>query len=85
MENTEEVLSDSEMRKGWHWCNEFDGLLVGWEMDESQHCSEAAGCPKKTWRAKFKQALRQIKTYFALQYSQSRERKTIGSESAEDF
>jgi hypothetical protein len=22
-------LTDSEIQEGWHWCNEFDGLLVG--------------------------------------------------------
>lgn len=21
-------LTDSEQKEGWHWCNEFDGLLV---------------------------------------------------------
>jgi hypothetical protein len=31
-------ISDEELAEGWHWCNEFDGLLVGPEMGELRFC-----------------------------------------------
>jgi hypothetical protein len=36
-------LSPDEIEDGWHWCNEFDGLLVGPGMEELKycHCEEA--------------------------------------------
>lgn len=27
------ALTDEELAKGWHWCGEFDGLLVGPTME----------------------------------------------------
>jgi len=32
-------LTPDEIALGWHWCNEFDGLLVGPECDELHFCS----------------------------------------------
>ncbi len=44
-----ERLSDSEKAGGWHWCAEFDGLLVGPGMAELQYCLCWEGdCPP--WR-----------------------------------
>lgn len=31
-------LTPSEIKQGWHWCVEFDGLLVGPGMTELRHC-----------------------------------------------
>jgi hypothetical protein len=39
MENDDLELSPEELAAGWHWCNDFDGLLVGPGMDEEQHCA----------------------------------------------
>jgi hypothetical protein len=35
---TSEDLLQSEIRQGWHYCCEFDGLLIGPGMDEMRHC-----------------------------------------------
>lgn len=32
-------LTADEIALGWHFCNEFDGLLVGPGMDELNYCS----------------------------------------------
>jgi hypothetical protein len=32
------AISDAELALGWHWCNEFDGLLVGPGMGELRFC-----------------------------------------------
>jgi hypothetical protein len=32
-------LTESEVQEGWHWCNEFDGLLVGPGSHELYYCS----------------------------------------------
>lgn len=31
-------LSDEEIAEGWHWCPEWDGLLVGPGMPEMESC-----------------------------------------------
>jgi hypothetical protein len=31
-------ISDAELALGWHWCAEFDGLLVGPGMGELRFC-----------------------------------------------
>lgn len=31
-------LTESEVAEGWHWCQEFDGLLVGPGMGELRPC-----------------------------------------------
>lgn len=31
-------ISDAELAEGWHWCAEFDGLLVGPGMSELRFC-----------------------------------------------
>lgn len=36
---SEELLTADEIALGWHFCNEFDGLLVGPGMDELNYCS----------------------------------------------
>lgn len=33
-----EKLTDQELKEGWHFCVEFDGLLVGPGMGELNHC-----------------------------------------------
>lgn len=45
MADQEATLTEQEMSEGWHWCNEFDGLLVGPGMMEKKFCSVGAGCP----------------------------------------
>jgi hypothetical protein len=32
-------LTEPELSEGWHWCPEFDGLLVGPGMGELRHCT----------------------------------------------
>lgn len=36
--NTHKRLRPSEFKAGWHWCYEWDGLLVGPGMGELAHC-----------------------------------------------
>lgn len=38
MENDDVPLTDKEMVEGWHFCPEWDGLLVGPGMDEMDVC-----------------------------------------------
>jgi len=40
MGDLELELTDDERREGWHWCWEFDGLLVGPGMGEQQFCGD---------------------------------------------
>lgn len=37
-ENYEEKLTKEELRRGFHFCREFDGLLVGPTMGEWENC-----------------------------------------------
>ena len=37
-------LTDDELRQGWHWCWEWDGLLVGPEMPEWGSHPEVCRC-----------------------------------------
>lgn len=37
METHGEITTD-EAKQGWHWCFEFDGLLVGPGMSELRNC-----------------------------------------------
>lgn len=32
-------LSTEEIESGWHFCSEWDGLLIGPEMREFDYCS----------------------------------------------
>ena len=32
-------LTKEEWEQGWHWCNEWDGMLVGPNTDEALVCS----------------------------------------------
>ena len=32
-------LTQEEIAEGWHWCYEFDGLLVGPGMREMESCT----------------------------------------------
>lgn len=32
-------LSESELDQGWHFCPDWDGLLVGPEMGEYEYCT----------------------------------------------
>lgn len=38
MEDDRLKLTEDELREGWHFCYEFDGLLVGPEMGEQVFC-----------------------------------------------
>lgn len=38
MRHDEEVLTEADLAEGWHWCSEFDGLLVGPGMYELNFC-----------------------------------------------
>lgn len=38
MENQKDELTSEEIQSGWHFCNEFDGLLVGPGMGELECC-----------------------------------------------
>lgn len=33
-----EELTEAEIADGWHWCHDFDGLLVGPYMEELNYC-----------------------------------------------
>lgn len=39
MEDDSVDLTQAEISKGYHFCSEFDGLLVGPGMYELNHCS----------------------------------------------
>lgn len=39
MDNPEETLTKEEWDSGWHFCNEFDGLVVGPGEAEALVCS----------------------------------------------
>lgn len=39
MANDDLKLTDDEIALGWHFCTEFDGLLVGPEMYELKACN----------------------------------------------
>lgn len=32
------ALTDDELKRGWHWCCDWDGLLVGPGMTEQEGC-----------------------------------------------
>jgi len=40
-------LTAAELAKGWHWCGDFDGLLVGPSMSEMDCCT-CPGIPFKS-------------------------------------
>jgi len=37
-DSTSENLMQHEIRQGWHFCCEFDGLLIGPGMGETKFC-----------------------------------------------
>lgn len=39
MSDDKSELTDSEIADGWHWCHDFDGLLVGPDMEELNYCN----------------------------------------------
>ena len=39
MRNQDAKLTPEELKAGWHFCNEWDGLLVGPGMEEGQCCT----------------------------------------------
>lgn len=43
MQNDDVQLTEEELKQGWHYCYEFDGLLVGPGMGELEFCT----CLKK--------------------------------------
>ena len=38
MDNLDLHLTKEEMKAGWHFCQCWDGLLIGPDMPESKHC-----------------------------------------------
>lgn len=38
MNSDSEPLTQPEIEVGWHWCREFDGLLIGPGMSELHCC-----------------------------------------------
>ena len=38
MNNEKAKLSKKERELGWHFCTDWDGLLVGPGMEEEEHC-----------------------------------------------
>lgn len=42
---SEEPLTEQEIAAGWHFCSEFDGLLVGPGMSEQEFCHYQCGRP----------------------------------------
>lgn len=42
-ENDDVKLTLEEIAEGWHFCWEFDGLLVGPGMGEQRFCTSACG------------------------------------------
>ena len=38
MKDDSAILTEEELAEGWHWCAEFDGLLVGPGMGELKFC-----------------------------------------------
>ncbi len=54
MESNDLPLTKEEIAEGWHWCNEFDGLLIGPE-DGAMECCTCKGVDKTKyleWKAK---------------------------------
>lgn len=45
MESMHPELTEEEMDEGWHFCDCWDGLLVGPGMDELDYCTCARKCP----------------------------------------
>jgi len=39
LDRTGEGLTKEEWEAGWHWCKEWDGMLVGPDTDEALVCS----------------------------------------------
>jgi len=39
LDRSGEGLTKEEWEAGWHWCNEWDGMLVGPDTDEALVCS----------------------------------------------
>lgn len=39
MNNDDLDLSNSEIKEGWHFCWDWDGLLIGPGMGETKNCS----------------------------------------------
>jgi len=37
-QNIDGTLTEKELADGWHWCCEFDYLLVGPDMSEIEYC-----------------------------------------------
>ena len=43
-DNQNSSLTKEEIDLGWHWCNEFDGMLVGPGMPEFEEICKQSGC-----------------------------------------
>lgn len=37
-EDSNAMLTEQELSEGWHWCFDFDGLLVGPSMEMEWEC-----------------------------------------------
>jgi len=43
MGNYDAKLTEDEVKEGWHFCYEWDSLLVGPGMPEGEVCSDSCG------------------------------------------
>lgn len=56
MDDKDGTLTLHEMSVGYHWCGEFDGLLVGPDSDEWQFC-KCHGEDKADFEKRFRETL----------------------------
>lgn len=52
MNNDDLQLTEEEIKKGWHFCVHFDGLLIGPGMGDFTYCLNEGyeGCPPQTFQ-----------------------------------
>jgi hypothetical protein len=46
MKDDDLALTEAEIEQGWHFCCDWDGLLIGPGMTEMEHCSHAQHQPR---------------------------------------
>ena len=51
MESNEMALTEGEAAMGWHWCGDWDGLLVGPSMPMEWECCTCFGDDKGKYSA----------------------------------
>jgi hypothetical protein len=45
-DDPEKFLTNDEIEEGWHFCGEWDGMLVGPKMPETEFCNKCCGSNK---------------------------------------